>query len=236
MLRADLLSAMTDRPSSRLQLAAAEFGGTAALVCAVVGSGIMGDRLSGGSVGLALLANTLATGAALVVLILTLGPISGAHLNPVVSIVEAARGKLAWRNVPLYVGAQLLGGVVGVALADLMFSEPIFALSTKVREGSEQMLSEATATFGLLIVIVGVTRSRPSATPFAVGAYIMSAYWFTASTSFANPAVTIARALTNTFAGIRYVDVPNFLLAQGVGAIAAVVVGRVLFPQDSEAV
>ena len=219
---------------ARVQLAAAEFVGTAGLVCAVVGSGIMGERLSGGSEGLALLANTIATGAALAVLILTLGPVSGAHMNPVVSVVEAARGMLAWKHVPLYVGAQLSGGVAGTALANLMFSEPLFAFSTKAREGPAQLLAEAVATCGLLVVIFGVSRSSPSATPFAVGAYIMSAYWFTASTSFANPAVTIARALTNTFAGIRPVDVPAFVAAQAAGALMALAVGHVLFSREAE--
>ena len=209
---------------------ASEALATAALLATVVGSGIMGDRLSGGSVGLALLANTIATGAMLVVLILALGPVSGAHMNPVVTLVEAAAGRLPWRAAPAYVAAQLAGGLAGVALAHGMFEEPWLSWSTKVRAGPAQMLSEAVATFGLVLVVVGVSKSRPAAVPFAVGLYITSAYWFTASTSFANPAVTLARSLTNTFAGIRFVDVPGFFVAQAAGALLAVGAARVLFP------
>jgi glycerol uptake facilitator-like aquaporin len=207
--------------------ATAEAVGTALLLAAVVGSGIMGERLAGGNVGLALLANTVATGTALVALILTFGPISGAHLNPVVTLAEAARGGLAWRAAPVYVGAQIGGALVGVAVGDLMFEEPMFALSQRVRQGSAQLLSEAIATFGLLAVITGTAQRRPAVVvAFAVGAYITAAYWFTASTSFANPAVTIARSVTDTFAGIRPADVPGFIAAQCAGGVAAVALFR----------
>jgi glycerol uptake facilitator-like aquaporin len=208
----------------------AEFAGTAMLLATVVGSGIMGDRLAAGNVALALLANTLATGAALVALILTFGPISGAHLNPAVTVCDAWRGGLPWSEVPGYLGAQVLGALSGVALADLMFDLPAFSLSQHVRSGPSQFLSEVVATFGLLAVIWGCSQRRPSAVPYAVGAYIAAAYWFTASTSFANPAVTFARSLTNTFAGIRPVDVPAFVAAQLVGAAAATVLFRWLMP------
>jgi glycerol uptake facilitator-like aquaporin len=204
--------------------------GTALLLAAVVGSGIMGDRLSQGNVAIALLANTLATGAALVALILTFGPISGAHFNPAVTLADASQGGLAWRSVPNYVTAQLVGAILGVWCAHLMFEEPILMLSTHARAGAPQMFSEFVATFGLLSVIWGCVRTRPSVVPFAVGAYITAAYWFTASTSFANPAVTIARALTNTFAGIRPVDVLPFVAAQGAGSAAATVAFRWLAP------
>ena len=211
--------------------AAAEGVGTAMLLAAVVGSGIMGERLAGGSVGLALLANALATGAALVALILTFGPISGAHLNPAVTVADASQGGLRWGDVPVYVAAQVLGAVVGVAVADLMFGEPTFALSQHVRHGPAQLLSEFVATFGLLAVIWGCSRLRSATViPFAVGAYITAAYWFTASTSFANPAVTLARSLTDTFAGIRPVDVPGFVVAQLGGAAAATALFRWLVP------
>jgi glycerol uptake facilitator-like aquaporin len=200
----------------------AEAIGSAFLLAAVVGSGIMGERLAGGNVALALLANTLATGAALVALILALGPISSAHLNPAVTLSSASQGELPWRDVPGYLGAQVAGAGVGVAVANLMFGEPAFAFSQRVRHGPEQVLSEFVATFGLLSVIWGCSRLRSAATvPFAVGAYISAAYWFTASTSFANPAVTMARALTDTFAGIRPSDVPGFVVAQLLGAAAA---------------
>jgi glycerol uptake facilitator-like aquaporin len=203
----------------------AEAIGTALLLAAVVGSGIMGERLAGGNVAIALLANTLATGAALVTLILTFGPISGAHLNPAVTLVvalsDAWRGRAAWRHVPGYLIAQFGGAVAGVACAHLMFGEPLFTASRHVRSGGGQLFSEFIATFGLVAVIRGCGRSRPSAVPFAVGAYITGAYWFTASTSFANPAVTLARSLTDTFAGIRPADAPGFIAAQLAGAIAA---------------
>jgi len=207
----------------------AEGLGTAFLLAIVIGSGIMGERLSNGNVGMALLANSLATGAGLVALILTFGPISGAHLNPVVSLVEAFRGGLAWREVPAYVAAQVAGAFVGVATAHLMFDEPLFSASTHGRSGVAQWIGEWVATFGLLMIIVGCSRSRPTAVPFAVGAYISSAYWFTSSTSFANPAVTLARAASDTFAGIRPMDAPAFVAVQLAGAIAALACSRALY-------
>jgi glycerol uptake facilitator-like aquaporin len=220
---------MNPRPSLARRMTA-EAVGTAMLLAAVVGSGIMGERLAGGSVGLALLANTLATGAALVALILTFGPVSGAHFNPAVTLADASQGGVPWRDVPGYLAAQIVGAFVGVAAAHLMFGEPLFAASTHAREGSAQAFSEAVATFGLLATIWGVSRSRATVVPFAVAAYIVAAYWFTASTSFANPAVALARAATNTFAGIRPSDVPAFILAQLVGAAAATALFRWLVP------
>ena len=208
----------------------AEAVGTAILLAAVVGSGIMAERLSGGNQAIALLANTIATGAALVALILTFGPISGAHLNPAVTIADASQGGVAWREVPGYVFAQVGGAVVGVWSAHAMFQERIFMLSLHVRSGPAQMFSEFVATFGLLAVIWGCSRRRSAAVPFAVAAYITAAYWFTASTSFANPAVTFARALTDTFAGIRPTDVPGFVIAQSAGAMAATVLFRWMVP------
>jgi glycerol uptake facilitator-like aquaporin len=208
----------------------AEAIGTAMLLAAVVGSGIMADRLSSGDEAIALLANTLATAAALAALILTFGPISGAHFNPAVSLADASQAGLRWREVPAYVTAQLCGGVLGVWIAHIMFGERLFMLSLHVRSGPAQMVSEFVATFGLLSVIWGCSRRRSDAVPFAVAAYIAAAYWFTASTSFANPAVTLARALTDTFAGIRPADVPGFILAQFAGAFAATLVFRWLVP------
>jgi glycerol uptake facilitator-like aquaporin len=201
--------------------AAAEAIGTALLLAAVVGSGIMGERLAGGNVAIALLANTVSTGAALVALILALGPISGAHFNPAVTVVDAWQKGVPWREVPLLIAAQVFGAFAGVGSAHVMFSEPLFSMSQHVRSGGAQAFSEFVATFGLLAVIWGCVRRRPSATPLAVGAYITSAYWFTSSTSFANPAVTVARAATATFAGIRPGDVPLFILAQFAGAVVA---------------
>ncbi len=208
----------------------AELVGTALLLAAVVGSGIMGEQLAGGNVAIALLANTLATGASLVALILTFGPISGAHFNPIVSFADASEGGLAWPRAGAYAVAQLAGAVLGVGVADYMFRQPVYAWSQHVRSGMPQAFSEAVATFGLLAVILGCSRRRPAVVPFAVGAYITGAYWFTASTSFANPAVTVARALTDTFAGIRPIDVPAFIAAQVVGGAAAVVLFRWLVP------
>jgi glycerol uptake facilitator-like aquaporin len=208
----------------------AEAIGTAMLLAAVVGSGIMAERLSGGSQALALLANTVATGAALVALILTFGPISGAHFNPAVTVADASQGGLPWGEVPGYIGAQLSGAVVGVWSAHAMFQERVFMLSLHPRSGPAQLLSEFVATFGLLSVIWGCSRRRTAAVPFAVAAYITSAYWFTASTSFANPAVTFARALSDTFAGIRPLDVPGFIVAQLAGATVATVLFRWLVP------
>lgn len=208
----------------------AEFTGTALLLAAVVGSGIMGERLSGGSVGMALLANSIATGAALVALILAFGSVSGAHLNPVVTIADASQGGIPWGSVAPYVVAQCAGAVLGVMAAHLMFEAPLVSWFATARHGRGQLVSEFVATFGLLSVIWGTVRSRPSAVPFAVGAYITAAYWFTASTSFANPAVTLARALTATFAGLRVEDVPLFLAAQCAGAAAATLLFRWLVP------
>jgi glycerol uptake facilitator-like aquaporin len=208
----------------------AEGLGTALLLATVVGSGIMGDKLAGGNVAIALLANTLATGAGLVALILTFGPISGAHLNPVVTLADASQGGLPWREVPVYIVAQVLGAFGGVAMAHVMFEKPVFLASTHDRSGLAQLVSEFIATFGLLAVIWGCARRRASAVPFAVGAYITAAYWFTSSTSFANPAVTLARAASDTFAGIRPVDAPGFIVAQLLGAAAATATFRWLVP------
>jgi len=208
----------------------AEFVGTLFLLAAVVGSGIMGERLAAGNVAIALLANTLATGAALIAIILALGPVSGAHLNPVVTLADAWMGGIAWRETPLYILAQLTGAVAGVVSAHLMFGLSLLSVSTHVRSGSAQFFSEFVATFGLLAVFWGCVRSRPATVPFAVGAYITAAYWFTASTSFANPAVTLARCLTNTFAGIRPQDVTPFIAAQLAGAFAATLLFKWFVP------
>jgi len=210
--------------------AVAEALGTAFLLAAVVGSGIMGERLAGGNVAIALLANTLATGAMLVALILTFGPISGAHFNPAVTVADASQGGLAWREVPVYIAAQISGAFAGVAAAHLMFCEPLFFASRHVRAGNAQFFSEFIATFGLLSIIWGCARLRSTAVPFAVGAYITGAYWFTSSTSFANPAVTLARAASDTFAGIRPADAPGFIVAQFAGAMAATLLFRWLVP------
>jgi glycerol uptake facilitator-like aquaporin len=190
----------------------------------------MGEELSGGIVGLALLANTLATGAALVALILTFGPISGGHFNPAVTLADACLGRLRWRETPLYIAFQVGGAFAGVALAHLMFEQPLYSASEHVRAGFAQVSSEFVATFGLLSVIWGCARSRAGAVPFAVAAYIAAAYWFTASTSFANPAVTLARAATNTFSGIRPVDAPGFVCAQLAGAATSTALFRWLLP------
>jgi glycerol uptake facilitator-like aquaporin len=208
-----------------------EFMGTAFLVAAVVGSGIMGDRLAGGNVAVALLANTIATGAALAALILTFGPISGAHLNPAVTIVDAIERSVSWTMAACYVPAQCAGGICGAIAAHLMFSLPAISLSHHARSGSAQVFSEFVATFGLLCVIWGCSRLRSAVVPFAVAAYITAAYWFTSSTSFANPAVTIARSLSDTFAGIRPTDVPAFVVAQLAGALAATLLFRWLVPR-----
>ena len=212
----------------------AELLGTLLLVAAVVGSGVMAETLAAGNVAVALLANTVATAAVLLALITTLGPVSGAHFNPIVTFVEAIEGGLSWRAVPTYVVAQLVGAIAGAGLAHAMFGLPLYSLSAHERAGASQVLSEAVATFGLLVVIGGVSRARPSAVPACVAAYIAAAYWFTASTSFANPAVTIARALSDTFAGIRPADVPGFLVGQLAGAGIALVVRRVLWPKEAK--
>src|SRR5580704_10377093 len=208
----------------------AEFIGTAFLVAAVIGSGVMGDRLANGNIAIALLANTIATGAALVALIFAFGGISGAHFNPVVSLMDAFERGLPWRQTPHYVIGQVLGGITGAIVAHLMFGLPLVSLSRHVRSGLPQVFSEFVATFGLVSVIWGCSRLRSNAVPFAVGAYIAAAYWFTASTSFVNPAVTIARCVSDTFAGIRPTDVPWFVLAQFLGACAATFLFRWLAP------
>jgi glycerol uptake facilitator-like aquaporin len=208
----------------------AEAVGTGFLLAAVVGSGIMGEQLAAGNTAVALLGNTLATGAALVALILALGPISGAHFNPAVTLADASQGGLRWREAFGYIAAQVLGAFAGVAAANLMFEKPIFFASHHARHGTAQLFSEFVATFGLLAVIWGCVRLRASAVPFAVGAYITAAYWFTASTSFANPAVTMARAASDTFAGIRPNDVAGFVVAQLLGAAAATLLFRWLVP------
>jgi glycerol uptake facilitator-like aquaporin len=216
----------TDATPGLARRLAAEAAGTALLLAAVVGSGIMGERLAGGNVALALLANTLATGAALVALILAFGPISGAHFNPAVTLAEAARRRAPWREVAPYLSAQLAGAFAGVVSAHLMFGEPALAAGVHARSGPAQAFSEVVATFGLVAVIFGCVRREPRAVPFAVGAWITAAYWFTASTSFANPAVTLARAATHTFSGIRPVDAPLFVAAQLLGAAAATALFR----------
>ncbi len=200
---------------------AAEGLGTALLLAVVVGSGIMGERLAGGNVAMALLANSIATGAGLIALIMTLGPVSGAHFNPVVTLVAALSRELSWRDAVCFIAVQCIAAFAGVALAHAMFELPLFLPSQHVRTGAAQWLSEFAATFGLLMVILGCVRHRVAAIPYVVGAYITAAYWFTSSTSFANPAVTLARAATDTFAGIRPADAPAFIVAQIAGALTA---------------
>jgi glycerol uptake facilitator-like aquaporin len=214
---------------------AAEAIGTALLLATVVGSGIMGERLAGGNAALALLANALATGFGLIALILTFGPVSGAHFNPLVTVAVASQRGISRRDALLYIGVQIIGALIGVALANLMFDLPVYAAAQKVRQGFGQLLSEVVATFGLLSVIWGCARHRPSAVPFAVGAYITAGYWFTASTAVANPAVALARSLTDTFSGIRPIDVPGFVLAQIIGAALAMGVFRWLIPHEQGA-
>jgi glycerol uptake facilitator-like aquaporin len=222
-----------------LRRTVAETVGTALLLAAVVGSGIMGERLAGGNVAIALLANSLATGGALVCLIGAFGPISGAHFNPAVTLSDALQGGLPWRDVPGYIAAQVIGALVGVAAANVMFGLPPFFASHHVRSGGALLFSEFVATFGLLAVIWGCVRFRSSIVPFAVAGYIVGAYWFTSSTSFANPAVTIARSFTDTFAGIRPADAPGFIIVQLLGALAATLLFGWLVPirrQEAEAV
>jgi len=211
--------------------AVTEFVATAFLLIAVVGSGIMAERLCGGNVGLALLANAIATGGALVALILAFGPQSGAHMNPVVTLAAAATEGLRWQAAPAYIAAQVVGAILGVWLAHIMFDLPIWQLSQHARTGLPQWVAEVIATFGLLTVIWGCRAHHQPVTAFAVGAYITSAYWFTASTSFANPAVTVARALSDTFAGIRPVDAPGFILAQVAGLALALPLLRRSIPE-----
>ena len=210
----------------------AELVGTALLLAVVVGSGIMGARLAGGNDAIALLANTIATGAGLVVLILMFGPVSGAHFNPVVTLVMAIRREIGARAAVLYGAAQAVGAVLGVWVAHAMFAEPLWQVSAKLRDGPSQGLSEFVATFGLIGTILATGRSRPDATPIAVGLYITAAYWFTASTSFANPAVTIARSLSNTFAGIAPASVSLFIVGEVAGALAAMLFFGWLFKED----
>lgn len=217
---------MHHKPLSRRLLA--EGLGSALLAATVVGSGIMAERLSGGNVAVALLANTGATVAVLATLIALLGPLSGAHFNPAVSVIEALRARLAWGDAGLYAVMQFAGCCLGALLAHVMFELPVWQASTHIRTGPAQWLAESVATFGLLLVVLGHRRSEDA--PWMVACWIGAAYWFTASTSFANPAITIARSLTNTFAGIRPADIPGFIVAQFVGAIVALGVARVLFP------
>jgi glycerol uptake facilitator-like aquaporin len=217
-------------PPDLLRRSIAEGVGTALLLATVIGSGIMAERLAAGNIALALLANTVATGAALVALILTFGPISGAQFNPVVTVADASQGGLSWRDVPAYLAAQVVGAFAGAMVAHGMFGERVLSASTHVRASAGEWLGEFVATFGLLSVIWGCARRRSEAVPFAVGAYITAAYWFTSSTSFANPAVTLARAASDTFAGIRPADAPAFIAAQIAGAAAATVLFRWLVP------
>ena len=212
---------------------AAEGVGSFFLFACVIGSGIMAERLSGGNVAVALLGNALATGAMLFVLITMLGPISGAHMNPAVSLVAASRGELRWADAAAYIAAQLVFGIFGAWAAHLMFDLPMLQLSMKARTGLGQWTGEAIATFGLIITILGTVRFRREWVPASVALYITAAYWFTSSTSFANPAITVARSLSDTFAGIAPRDVPLFVVAQGVGAAAAAVVGKWLFAEEN---
>lgn len=214
--------------------ALAELLGTAFLLAAVVGSGIMAARLAGGNGALALLCNTLPTGAILTVLILTFGPLSGAHFNPAVSVAAFWRGALPARMLPLYIAMQIIGGIAGVWAAHLMFELPVWQLSVQARTGPDQWFAEAVATFGLLLTILGCSARTPAAVPYAVGLYITAAYWFTASTSFANPAVTIARSLSDTFAGIAPAHVAAFIAAQFAGMLVATLLGHWLWPPGAK--
>ena len=220
-------------PGTAIRLVA-EGLGTALLLAIVVGSGIMGERLAGGNDAVALLGNTVATGAGLVVLITIFGPLSGAHFNPVVTLVMALRREIGAGLAAAYVLAQTMGAVLGVWVAHLMFAVPVLEVSTKLRDGPGQVFAEAVATFGLILTILGTGRARPDFTPTAVGLYITSAYWFTASTSFANPAVTLARSLTDSFAGIAPGSAPGFMAGQVVGALLAWGLSARLFPTDPE--
>ena len=228
--RQEPAAAQRDTVVSLPKCMVAEAVGTALLLAAVVGSGVMGERLANGNTAIALLANTIATGAALIALILTFGPISRAHFNPAVTLADATQGGISWRIVPAYLFAQCSGAIAGVMAAHLMFRLPLISFSTHIRSGPDQLFSEFVATFGLLAVIWGCSRVRSSSVPYAVGAYITAAYWFTGSTSFANPAVTMARSLSNTFAGIRPHDALGFIAAQLAGAAAATLLFRWLSP------
>ena len=222
---------MKDSPLS--QRLVAEALGSSFLFAAVIGSGIMAEALAGGNVAVALLGNTIATGAMLFVLITMLGPISGAHFNPAVTLVMASRRSLPWRDAALYIAMQLLGGILGAWAAHVMFDLPVFQISLKARSGVGQWTGEAIATFGLILTIMGTVRHRPNWVPASVALYITSAYWFTSSTSFANPAITIVRSLSDSFAGIAPHDVPMFVLAQLVGAAAGALLGSSLFSNES---
>ena len=224
---------MSRSPISNQRMWAAEFIGTAFLLATVVGSGIMAEQLAGGNVAIALLGNTIPTGAILVVLITMLGPISGAHFNPAVSVVFALRGELPWQQCGLYIVFQIIGGILGVWAAHMMFDDSLLQFSSKIRTGPSQWFAEGVATFGLVFTILATLRAKPDAVAMAVGLYITAAYWFTASTSFANPAVTIARGLSDTFAGIRPVDVPAFVLAQLAAAVVAWLVCRWLLSSSA---
>lgn len=226
---------MDRAPIPLAKRAVTEAIGTGVLLAAIVGSGIMAQRLAGGNVAMALLANSLATGGVLVCLIGALGPISGAHFNPAVSVADAVRGGMPWREVPLYVWAQICGGLAGVASANAMFGLPVLFVSHRVRTGGAMLFAEFLATFGLLLVVLGCVRFRPSITPFTVAGYIVGAYWFTSSTSFANPAVTIARCLSDTFAGIRPIDAPGFILAEFAGATCATALFAWIVPAPPDA-
>ena len=219
--------------ASLSQRVIAEGLGTAFLLATVVGSGIMAEQLAGGNIALALLCNSLATGAILVVIILMFTPISGAHFNPAVSLAFALRGELPWQTAAIYMACQIAGGVLGVWAAHLMFDLPVLQISIKIRTGFGQWFAEAVATFGLLLAIFGCAARAPAAIPYAVGLYITAAYWFTASTSFANPAVTLARALSNTFAGIAPGGVMAFIVAQLLGMLVAVLIVRLLWPREA---
>ena len=212
----------------------AEALGTAILLATVVGSGIMAEKLAGGNIAIALLGNTIPTGAILVVLILVFGPLSGAHFNPAVSLAIAAKGEMRWRDCAAFIFAQILGAFIGVWAAHLMFDLPVLQVSSHIRSGSGQWFSEGIATFGLLLTIFGCVARTPSATPYAVGLYITAAYWFTASTSFANPAVTLARGFSDSFAGIAPSGIAAFVVAQLVGMVVAVVTGRWLWGDASK--
>jgi len=213
---------------------AAEAAGSAMLFATVVGSGIMAERLADGNVAIALLGNTLATGAILFVLITMLAPVSGAHMNPAVTLIMRLRGEIRAGTALAYIAAQIVGGIVGVWLAHLMFDVPILQLSAKVRSGPGQVAGEAVATFGLLLTILGTAKMRPESIPTSVALYITAAYWFTSSTSFANPAITIARSLSDSFAGIAPASVPAFIVAQLIGAVAAHLVADAIFAKQGK--